>query len=346
MSANTTLNTGTGGDVIATDDFTTAKAQRIKVMLGATGVDGGNVTTANPFPVSPAGSYFIASSGNTTTAQLAASGTFTGTVESVYNQQAISILLTSDQPGTLTLYQYIDSGATKLAHTDVYTNTAGSPLSLAIVANGNYFKATYQNTGASTTTTLDLDVAYGTIDSMTNLGNKPVALLEYNKAAISNANPIPVQQVNTGRTYLTFFANAAAAGTTGTETAISISRTTFDGTAAGTAAASQTPTSGKRFRITSITLASRGNATATAQVTNFSLRVNSGGAVTTSSSVALSTGTATPATASAWDRWFIDFGADGPELVGNGTLQWGITANAVYTTNAPTWYVEVTGYEY
>jgi hypothetical protein len=204
MTANTTLNAGSGGDIIATDDFTTAKAQRVKIMLGATGADGGNIT---------------------------------------------------------------------------------------------------------------------------------------------NANPVPVQSVNTARTYLTFFANAAAAGTTGTETAIAISRATMDGTAAGTAANSQTPTSGKRFRITTVTFGSRGNATSSAQTTNFSIRVNSAGAVTTTSSVALSAGTATPASVSAWDRWFIDFGSDGPEIVGNGTLQWGVTANSTYT-NAPTWYVTITGYEY
>ena len=51
MTANTTLNVGTGGDVIATDDFTTAKAQRVKLMLGATGIDGGNISPSNPVPV-------------------------------------------------------------------------------------------------------------------------------------------------------------------------------------------------------------------------------------------------------------------------------------------------------
>jgi hypothetical protein len=346
MTANTILNTGTGGDTIATDDMSGVKAQRVKIITGATGTDGGNVSLSNPFPVGTAGSLFTASTSNSSTTQLAASATFTGTVETVYNQQSISILLTSDQPGTLTCLQYIDAGGTRLAHTDTFTNTAGSPISRAIVANGNYFKVTYQNTGGSTTTTFQLDVAYGQIVPITNLGNQPFALAEYNNAAVSNANPIPIQPVNTTRTYLSYYANGVASGTTGTETAIAISRTTMDGTAAGTAANSQTPTSGKRFRITTITFGSRGNASGTAQVTNFSLRINSAGAVTTTSSVALSAGTATPGTAQAWDRWFIDFGSDGPEIVGNGTLQWGVTANATYATNAPTWYVTITGYEY
>ena len=52
MTANTNLNPGSGGDVIATDDLSGYKAQRVKLILGATGVDGGNVTPSNPFPVS------------------------------------------------------------------------------------------------------------------------------------------------------------------------------------------------------------------------------------------------------------------------------------------------------
>ena len=191
MAANTILNTGTGGDTIATDDLTTAKAQRVKVMLGATGTDGGNVTATNPFPIGVAGSIFTASTANSTTTQLAASATFTGTVETVYNQQTISLLVVSDQPGTLTCLQYIDAGGTKLAHTDVFTNTAGVPISRAIVANGNYFKLTYQNTGASTTTTLQVDTAYGQLVPITNLGNQPMALAEYNNAALSSTNPLP-----------------------------------------------------------------------------------------------------------------------------------------------------------
>ena len=35
MTANTTLNVMSGGDTVATDDLGTAKAQRIKLMLGA-----------------------------------------------------------------------------------------------------------------------------------------------------------------------------------------------------------------------------------------------------------------------------------------------------------------------
>jgi hypothetical protein len=96
-----------------------------------------------------------------------------------------------------------------------------------------------------------------------------------------------------------------------------------------------------------MTFATRGNATATIQATNFSLRVNTAGAATTTSAVWFSARSATPATASAWDRTAVfAFADNGPEILGDGTVQWGVTAAATYTTNAPTWDVQITGYEY
>lgn len=52
MADNTTLNAGTGGDVIATDDISGVKHQRVKVEFG---VDGAatDVSRANPLPVNP-----------------------------------------------------------------------------------------------------------------------------------------------------------------------------------------------------------------------------------------------------------------------------------------------------
>ena len=52
MSANTQLNVGVGGDVIASDDIGGVKYQRVKATFG---VDGAavDVSTSNPLPVSP-----------------------------------------------------------------------------------------------------------------------------------------------------------------------------------------------------------------------------------------------------------------------------------------------------
>jgi hypothetical protein len=164
---------------------------------------------------------------------------------------------------------------------------------------------------------------------------------------VSNATPLPTFDRHDGRTFVQFYAAAVAAGATGVETAIPLLKAGTLGAAPAAAAASQTAPSGKRFRITSITFAARGHATATAQVTSFAVRVNAAGAVTTSSTgILLPARVGTPATALAWDRVTFTFEDNGPEIIGDGTLQWGVTANAVFTTNAPTWDVLITGYEY
>lgn len=162
----------------------------------------------------------------------------------------------------------------------------------------------------------------------------------------SNAAPVPVQVINTGRTDLRFYAVAAAAGATGTETAITLTKSS--GTSATTTAASFVITNGKRFRITHLSVATRGNNTATAQTTTFNLRVNTAGAVTTTSTpIIFAARSATPATANAWDRYVVTLPADGLDVaLGDGTIQFGITAAATFVTNAPTWDVTIVGYEY
>lgn len=174
---------------------------------------------------------------------------------------------------------------------------------------------------------------------------KPAFGADGSASDVSISNPLPVQLRNDGRTYITFWALAAAAGATGTETAITLTKSAAPG-AATSSGTSFVVTSAKRFRITGISFATRGNATATVQTTTFNLRVNTGGAVTTTSNVWVAARSATPATASAWDRVIFPMPPDGIEVVGDGTLQIGVTAAATYTTNAPTWDVLIVGYEY
>lgn len=147
------------------------------------------------------------------------------------------------------------------------------------------------------------------------------------------------------KTYINYYAVAAAAGSTGTETAITLTKAS--GTSATSTGTSFVVTSGKKFRINNISVATRGNSVATAQSTTFNLRINTAGAVTTSSTpIVLSARSATPAVASEWDRLNFVLPNDGYEIAGDGTLQFGITAAATYTTNAPTWDVTIMGYEY
>jgi hypothetical protein len=128
---------------------------------------------------------FFFSTANATTAQLAAAATFTGAVESIVSAQAWSIILTTDQPGTLTIREYIDAGGTRITSTKTISVAANVPLSRCYTANGNYFNLTFQNTGGSTTTTLNINTAFGVLPAVTSLGHGPVALNEVSGTAFS-----------------------------------------------------------------------------------------------------------------------------------------------------------------
>lgn len=200
-------------------------------------------------------------------------------------------------------------------------------------------------------------VATSTGNGVVGTGVQRVAIASDNTAFSVNATPptltkgsqaatgYSVQSLkDAGRTSLCFYATAVAAGLTTTETAITLTKS--PGTAATSTGTSFVITNAKRFRISYISLATRANVTATAQTTLFNFRLNTAGAVTTSSTpVLFSVRSDTPATANAVDRVTIDI-PDGYEILGDGTIQFGITAASTYLTNAPTWDVLIVGYEY
>src|SRR5215471_9544284 len=97
---------------------------------------------------------------------------------------------------------------------------------------------------------------------------------------------------------INYYANKAAAGATGTETAITLTRSR-ELQATGTGTSFVVGTMKKRWKITSITIAMTGNGTATVADTTFSIRINTGGAVTTGSTPVIWSGhIGLPATAS------------------------------------------------
>ena len=51
MADNTQLNPGAGGDIAAADDIAGVKYQRVKLTLGADGVNDGDLSGSNPMPV-------------------------------------------------------------------------------------------------------------------------------------------------------------------------------------------------------------------------------------------------------------------------------------------------------
>jgi hypothetical protein len=174
---NFVTNAGSGGSTFTSDTEGGAEVPASKLWWGPAGSAARASLTA-PVPTQPAATSFIfsASGQNTTTTQLASAATFTGTIESTQSQQCISILLACDQPGTLTVNQYIDGAGAFKCNTFTYNILAGVPFSENFTANGNYAQIVFKNTGASTTTTLNLNTAYGTLPPVDNFGNMPVAL--------------------------------------------------------------------------------------------------------------------------------------------------------------------------
>lgn len=61
MADNVTANPGTGGAVFATDDIGGVQYPRTKLVIGADGVNGGDVSAANPLPVTMTGAATEAS---------------------------------------------------------------------------------------------------------------------------------------------------------------------------------------------------------------------------------------------------------------------------------------------
>lgn len=57
MADNVTMNPGTGGDTAAADDIGGVKFQRVKMVLGADGVNDGDVSASNPLPVASSAAY-------------------------------------------------------------------------------------------------------------------------------------------------------------------------------------------------------------------------------------------------------------------------------------------------
>ncbi len=168
--------------------------------------------------VSLTSTVFVFSAANSTTAQLASLATFTGTIETTTNQPSISINVVSDQNGILTINQYVTSAAGTKVTPIVFNITANAGFSRSFPINGNFINVVFQNTGASATTNLNINTAYGIIPSASSLGNTPVSLDEVNGTALSlgqktAALSIPVTLPTKKLTYKAAFQGAVTAAT-------------------------------------------------------------------------------------------------------------------------------------
>jgi hypothetical protein len=190
------------------------------------------MSASNPIFTAQSQVIYTFSTLNTTSAQLASNATFTGTIEPIPNQQNLSVLMVSDQPMTVTIQQFIDAGGTQSAGNIVYSTSAGVPVNRAWLINGNYMNITAKNTGASTTTTFSLNVAFSPLPlAVSPAGNQAVDVIEGPAASVygpsqvfvsassgnqANASAVATIPAVTGRTnYLTGLDITATGATAG-----------------------------------------------------------------------------------------------------------------------------------
>lgn len=369
MADNTQLNTGTGGDIIATDDLTTLnggavsgfKVQRVKVGYGS---DGSlrDVDASNGLPVMGVQDTRVTGT-ITTSTSVAGPATITNrnvvTVDISGTYAGVTFVIEASPDGTNWFPIQAMNNSTGQAST-TWTPGTNATASYDMAIGGMVSLRVRATAWTSGTANVGITpqvfayepsvaaIAQGLAATGTAVLGNPVLVggSDGTNARTVTTNAAGHVVINTPtRTQVNYYAVAAASGATGVETAITLTKSS--GTAATTTGASFVITSGKTFRITHFSVATRGNATATIQTTTFSLRINTAGAVTTTSTpIILAARSATPATASAWDRYIIPLGDGGIEIAGNGTLQFGVTAAATFTTNAPTWDVTIIGYEY
>lgn len=140
-------------------------------------------------PTTIAGSTFVFSTletGNSTAVNLGAGATFAGTIEDLRNQPSISILARATQNLLITVTEFQDSLGNNVVGVTTFVVNANTPFKRSFPINGNFVRVSTQNTGASATTSLNVDVAYGNIQSANQLNNLPVSISDVGGVNITN----------------------------------------------------------------------------------------------------------------------------------------------------------------
>ena len=134
------------------------------------------------------GVAYTAGSGNSSTSQLAAGASFTGTVDSVTTQSAAEIGVICDQPYTVTINQFKDSGGTLLLCSYTFVRLANQPMNENIMTPAPYFQLIVTNNGLLSTTKLNISTTYSQDvtfpKTLSQQGNLQVALQESNATQI------------------------------------------------------------------------------------------------------------------------------------------------------------------
>jgi hypothetical protein len=180
-------NTGSGTDLLSGVTLADGFAGN-SVLVDAAGNSVGTTPagTSNGLNTQLTGITFTLSTLNSSTAQLASGATFTGTIESTFNQPAGQILIVCDQPYTVFADQF--DGANNRISTDTFTRLGGVPTNETIQINADSFRIRVTNNGPVTTTGLRIETTYGPLTPLprvnSNLGNFKTALNEINGAPV------------------------------------------------------------------------------------------------------------------------------------------------------------------
>lgn len=165
------------------------------------------------------------STANSSVAQLAAGATFTGTIETIQNQQAAQVQIYSNQPFTVIIDQFIDNTTTYPTSSDSFSVTNTGPLggyqfNMNVYLPGNYFRLRVTNNGASTTTSLNINTTFGIMEPLprttdlsgdlrVNINGSPVTTSTVTQVTVSNSVSTTLAATNLNRTKVSIYNGGA-----------------------------------------------------------------------------------------------------------------------------------------
>lgn len=153
MADNVAITPGTGEN-IAADDIGGVKVQRVKLTLGADGVNDGDVSSANPIPAGVIQNK-VASTGNSSTSNLSAAATFTGTGISTSGFSAVQVSFIADKSCILQIQESPDNSSWVFPHA-VDIIPASRVFRRTETVNSAYARVVVTNIDTGATTTLNL----------------------------------------------------------------------------------------------------------------------------------------------------------------------------------------------
>jgi hypothetical protein len=142
MADNVILNPGAGGATAASDDIGGIQYQRVKLTLGADGVNDGDASETNPIPTSI--KKFCILNESSSIAPLAGTATWTSTVFSTVScGTGILVMFYADQDGTVYLDEQITGGAFRVTAYSPYT--AGQVFAEMHVSHADNWRVRFVN---------------------------------------------------------------------------------------------------------------------------------------------------------------------------------------------------------